>query len=179
MNDLEHLFRTYSDYVYRICMRYAHDSSEAQNLTQDVFVKIHGSIKTFRTGAHISTWIYRIAINHCIDHLRKERKREDLASVLNPLVVRNLTGCEDRELAAVDAWKILKSLKPQVRRILFLSLAEGLSYSEVAEVMGLTKDAVAKTVSRNLCKLQKKSRSEREEKIEGQRVGNFLKRSGV
>ncbi len=152
--DLHYLFTTYADYVYRICLRYSLDEAEAEDLSQDIFVKIHDSLHSFRSDSRISTWIYRIAINYCIDNLRKNKRREELSSLLDPVVVRNLNDHEDSALASIALKNILRQLNPKVRKILFLSCAEGLSYSEIAEVLGMSKAAVAKTVSRSLEKLQ-------------------------
>lgn len=68
------------------------------------------------------------------------------------MVLRNLSPEGDRVLAKIDLDRILAHLRPGVRQILFLSLAEGLSYREVGEVTGFTREAVAKIVIRFLKK---------------------------
>jgi DNA-directed RNA polymerase specialized sigma24 family protein len=69
-------------------------------------------------------------------------------------VVGNLNSGGDRVLAKVDLERILGHFRPNVRQILFLSLAEGLNYRETAEVMSMSKDAVAKIVIRFLKKFR-------------------------
>lgn len=151
------LFTKYSDFVFRICMRYVKDRPEAEDLSQDIFLKINDKLHEFRTESMVSTWIYRIAINSCIDHLRKVKRREELAEEhLNPIVRLNIHADEDASLAAIDLSKIINPLKSQVRKILFLTLAEGLSYQEVSDVLEISKAAVAKTVERFLKKMQEK-----------------------
>jgi len=155
--ELLRLFNTYSDFVFRICMRYVKDRSEAEDLSQDIFLKINDKLREFRTESMVSTWIYRIAINCCIDHLRKIKRREQLTEEhCNPIVRLNIHADEDASLAAIDLSKIINPLKPQVRKILFLTLAEGLSYQEVSDVLEVSKAAVAKTVERFLKKMQEK-----------------------
>lgn len=155
--ELRELFTKYSDFVFRICMRYVKDRAEAEDLSQDIFIKINDKLHEFRTESMISTWIYRIAINTCIDHLRKVKRRDELTEEhLDPIIIHNIHADEDAKLAAVDLSKIISPLKPQVRKILFLSLAEGLSYQEVSEVVDVSKAAVAKTVERFLRKMHEK-----------------------
>lgn len=151
------IFNTYSDFVFRICMRYVKDRYEAEDLSQDVFLKVNEKLHEFRAESRVSTWIYRVAINCCIDHLRKVKRREELTEEhLDPVVRLNIHADEDASLAAIDLSRIIKPLKPQVRKILFLSLAEGLSYQEVSEVLEISKAAVAKTVERFVKKMQEK-----------------------
>jgi RNA polymerase sigma-70 factor (ECF subfamily) len=156
-HEFKQLFEKYNDFVYRVCFRYTQDTLEAQDLAQEVFVKVYSKMPAFQTMSQISTWMYRIAVNQCIDLLRtKKRRCELMENSLDPLVLRNLASHEDRTIASVDLEKILCTVKPQLRTILFMSLAEGLSYSEIAEVLGLSKSAVAKSVERFLAKVRKK-----------------------
>lgn len=135
--------------IFRICSRYCKDREEAEDLTQDAFVKIDKYLPSFRGDSELSTWIYRLTTNCCLDHLRKSKSRNALyVEYLDSVVVRNLNSGGDRVLAKVDLDRILRQFRPEVRQILFLTLAEGLSYREAGEVLSLSKDAVAKTVVR-------------------------------
>ncbi|MGV7928666.1 MAG: RNA polymerase sigma factor [Spirochaetota bacterium] len=61
--------------VYNLCYSFVRDRDEARDLAQDVFVKLLDRIKSFRGEADLSTWIYRIGVNTCIDSLRKTEKK--------------------------------------------------------------------------------------------------------
>lgn len=150
---LEELFRTHVDFVFRICMRYTRNREEAEDLAQEVFIKIHQTSSSFKGQSSLSTWIYRIAINCCLDHLRmKKRHLEYHEESLSPVVAYNLTGFDDQALARVEMERILSYVRPSVRRILFLALAEGVSYAEIGAMLGMSKSTIAKTVERFLAR---------------------------
>lgn len=156
---LEILYRRNLDFVFRICFRYARSKSEAEDLTQETFVKVSRHKQHFRGEAEWSTWIYRVAVNTCLDHLRKLKKeRNNLAEYLEEMVVQNLDSGGDRVLAKLELERILGHLRPRLRTILFLTLAEGLSYAEAAQVMKMSESAVSKCVTR----FMKKSTAKRE-----------------
>lgn len=153
MHTLEDIYRKYLDRVFRICSRYCRDRESAEDLTQEAFLCIDRKLASFRGDSELGTWIYRLTTNCCLDHLRRQKSLDRLyADYLDSLVVRNLNSGGDRVLAKVDLERILSAFRPGVREILFLTLAEGLSYREAAEVLNLSKDAVAKTVLRFLKK---------------------------
>ncbi|MDB5104836.1 MAG: polymerase subunit sigma-70 [Fibrobacteres bacterium] len=135
--------------VFRVCRRYIHDRDEAEDLTQETFLKIDRHLESFREDAQMSSWIYRIAVNTCLDHLRTRKRRASLAEEhFDPAVEANLTGAGDRELAKVDLDRILGEIKPEIRQILFLTLAEGLTHKEAGGVVGKSQEAIAKILSR-------------------------------
>jgi RNA polymerase sigma-70 factor, ECF subfamily len=153
MPSLEELYRSHLDMVFRICSRYTKDRDEAEDLTQETFVLIDRNLRRFRGDSKPGTWIYRIATNCCLDFLRKRKNQSRLnADYLDTMVLRNLSPEGDRVLAKIDLDRILAHLRPGVRQILFLSLAEGLSYREVGEIAGVSREAVAKIVIRFLKK---------------------------
>ncbi len=153
MPTLEELYRSHLDMIFRICSRYTRDREEAEDLTQETFLRIDKNLARFRGDSQVSTWIYRVTTNCCLDHLRKRKIQNRLyADYLDSLVLRNLGPHGDRILAKLDLDRILGYLRPSLRQILFLTLAEGLSYREAGEVAGVSKEAVAKIVSRFLKK---------------------------
>jgi RNA polymerase sigma factor (sigma-70 family) len=153
MPDLEDIYIRHRDFVFRICRRYARSRDDAEDLTQDTLIKVADRLDRFREESELRTWIYRVAVNVCLDHLRKCRRQDrNLENYLDEMVVRNLDSGGDRVLARLELDRILSPFRPAVRRILFLTLAEGLTYAEAADVLGMTSAAVAKTVHRFLAK---------------------------
>lgn len=147
--DLEQVFRKYRDLVYRVCFRYFRDRGDAEDLTQEVFLKLHRRLGDFRGDASLTTWIYRIAANCCIDALRTRKEHSRLEDPgMDGNVAFNLEGHGDATLARIDLGRILAQTDARTREILFLSLAEGCSHEEVGEVVGMTKWAVGKVVVR-------------------------------
>lgn len=145
---LEELYRAYSPMVFRVCSRYLKDREEAEDMAQEVFLKVDKGLASFQGGSAVGTWIYRVAVNVCLDHLRLHRRRADLlAGELDQGVVDNLSA-GDRELARIDLDRILSQADPDLREFLSLTCLEGLSYAEAAEVTGHGVLAVTKAVSR-------------------------------
>lgn len=158
MREFSDIFPKYKDFVFRICSRYARSTDDAEDLTQETFVKALGRFGDFRGESQVSTWLYRVAVNGCLDYLRRLRREEkNLEAFLDDMVVRNLAPEGDRVLARLELNRILERIRPTVRRALFLTLAEGLSNTEAAEVLGMSPSAVAKTVSRFLAKKRPKA----------------------
>jgi len=148
---LEEVFKKYSGLVYRVCRRYVKNDEEAQDLAQDVFLKLHQKLGSFQGQSSLSTWLYRVSANICLDHIRSRKFKGTLElEDLDEMVSSNLSSSGDAELAKIDLEKILKEVKPKTREILFLVLAEGLSYNEAGEMVGMAKSAVAKQVTRFL-----------------------------
>lgn len=145
---LEEIFLKYRDMVYRTCYRYVRDPSEAEDLSQEVFMKVHARLPGFRGDSMLTTWIYRIAVNRCIDHLRERRPMVEYAEKeIDPLVAGHLSA-PDAALARIDLERLLAQTDSRTREILFLSLAEGCNHQEVGEVVGMSRWAVSKIVTR-------------------------------
>jgi RNA polymerase sigma-70 factor (ECF subfamily) len=150
---LEEIYRKHLGTVFRICSRYCRDKEEAEDLTQETFLRLDRGLRSFRGDCELGTWIYRLTTNVCLDHLRKRKSRNKLnIDYLDSLVVRNLDSGGDRVLAKIELDRILGHFRPAMRQMLFLTLAEGLSYREASEVMNISRDAVAKAVKRFLKK---------------------------
>ena len=153
--DLKDVFLKYRNFVHRICYRYVRNSRDAEDLSQDVFIKIHRYLPEFRGDSALTSWIYRIAANCCIDALRARKNAGNFDDIdLDTLVASNLSGHENASLAKIDLNRILMQTDAKTREILFLALAEGCTHEEVGEVVGMTRWAVTKTVVRFQRKMQ-------------------------
>jgi RNA polymerase sigma-70 factor (ECF subfamily) len=146
----EFLFEKYREKVYGVAWRLLHDKEDALEVSQEVFLRVHQGLRSFKTDSKFFTWLYRIAVNRSIDFARARRSRrtvgmeglggdedsESLADRLphpgspdpaNLLLRKELAG---RLLEAVD------SLSPKHRAVFVLHAMENLSYKEIAEVVG-------------------------------------------
>ncbi len=148
---LEEVFKSHSSMVYRICRRYVKGEEDAQDLAQDVFLKLHDKLASFQGHSSLTTWLYRVTANICMDHIRS-RKFQGMLDIddLDEIVTHNLSASGNAELAKIDLERLLKHVQPKTRELLFLVLAEGLSYTEAGEMVGMEKSAVAKQVTRFL-----------------------------
>ncbi|MCG3119673.1 MAG: ECF RNA polymerase sigma factor SigR [bacterium] len=162
------LVEQYKDLVVNTCYGFVHDREDAEDLAQDVFVETYESVHAFREKAKLSTWLYRITVNKCLNQIKKNKRRRWRQSL------QTLFGSEDDPPEIVDASVAdpQTDLEQQERRnvlnqaiaalaenqqIAFtLSKYENLSYQEIAEVMGTTVSAVESLLNRAKKNLQKK-----------------------
>ena len=144
------LFETFKDRVYSIALRFTGDESLAMDIAQDVFVKLFASIGEFRGDAAFATWVYRLVVNQCLDHRRRSWRMmpiaDDLLAVLrapgDSLDSMLHTEMRERVRKAVD------KLPAELKMVIVLRYTEGLSYDEIAEVLGCATGTVASRLNR-------------------------------
>lgn len=152
------LVRKYQQPLYRIIRRIVIDHDETDDLLQEAFVKIWRHLGSFRQDAKLSTWLYRIATNEALSHLRKKRQRYFL-----PIgdVEGELSQKLDASLAP-DADEIQRRLQqaiirlPERQRVVFqLRYFDEMKYEDMAEVLGVTVGALKASYHHATQKLEK------------------------
>lgn len=148
LSALGELFHRYQEKIYNLAYRMMGSREEAEDLVQDVFVKVYESADQYQEKASFFTWLYRLAVNLSIDRLRK-RKREGLEPLENPDSEEDISlidrlPAEDpspEELAIAREQKeriqrVLEEVDSRYRTIIILRDLEALSYSEIATILG-------------------------------------------
>lgn len=152
--------------LLRVCERLLGDAEDARDAVQEVFLKVMVKAGGFRPKALVSTWLYRVAVNHCLNVLRRRRLRrwvslspaegEEAAAPLDPAEER---AGPDRELEARRRWarvqRAIADLPASQRAVLVLARFEELSYKEIAETLGITLGAVESRLFRAMRALEK------------------------
>lgn len=155
------LVEQYRNELFDLCARISGNRSEADDLVQETFIRAYGNLKSFRGDSHPRTWLYRIAINLSISFTRRlkrwrmKRGDEDelfpeIASLSNPSPEIDV---ENRNLAMM-AHKAVEKLPIRQRTAVILVIIRELSYSEAAEIMGLSVGGVKANVHHGLKKLR-------------------------
>jgi RNA polymerase sigma-70 factor (ECF subfamily) len=154
----EELVRRYQRPIVSYVYRMTGDYEAALDLTQDVFIKVYGSLARYRPEYKFSTWIYRIAHNTAIDHLRRHSTRQQELSVKSadgetyerPLASDAPTPEQLSERAEMRAEieDVIDALPPSYRELIVLRHAHDLSYDEIAEVTGLPLGTVKNRIFR-------------------------------
>ncbi len=137
MAAFEKLFYKYQERVYSTALRMMSNQDDAMDLTQDIFLKAYQNIGKFRLTSAFSTWLYRLAVNLCIDELRKRKKAGNPAPLEEALSESDGDTPEDNVISSDterQVWKAINSLKERDRAIIVLRDIEGLSYKEIADV---------------------------------------------
>jgi len=137
------LYQRYKHRVYAYCYRLLRDEQRAEDVVQETFLKIHENLYLLQKPEMFRPWLFSIARNEAYTHLRRRRYTEDLESQ------GDLVWEEDNPLEAViesDRKNIIQHylglLKPHYRELLILREYEQLSYTEIAQITGLTESAV-------------------------------------
>ena len=161
------LVAEYQDRVYNQAYRMLGNQEDSEEAVQDVFLKIHRSLEDFRGESKMSTWIYSITSNTCINRLRK--KQRTMVSIDEPMDEEGKTfadiiadegpnpeqSFESKQLADIVRSNV-RSLPPNQAMALSLNHFEGLSYEEIAEIMEIPKATVATYIFRGRKELAKK-----------------------
>ncbi len=144
--------------VYNVIYRLIEDQQEAEDLTQDTFVNAHRAFQSFRGDSQVYTWLYRIAVNLTKNRLeRKARRNQAHGYSLDAplqldhedqlwLEVEDWSQCphqviENRELGQLLATEVSR-LRPEYKEVVILRDYEGLSYEQIAQVLGCSIQAV-------------------------------------
>jgi RNA polymerase sigma-70 factor (ECF subfamily) len=137
------ILRRYDSDLRRLAFRMLGDRDEMDDVLQEAYLKAFASIRGFRGAASLRTWLYRIVYNTGLDQLRRRRRQPEKRYV--NAVTRDPSEQTDLRLSLAEA---LAALPPEERAVVLLVDAEGLSYEEAAEVVGVAVGTIASRLSR-------------------------------
>jgi len=154
--------RTYKDKVFALVLRMLNNRAEAEDLTQEVFITVFRSIDSFRGDARLSTWLYRVAVNHCKNRVkyldRRGRKTStEIDDAPDGEVARGgpVTARVDRPDEATEGMELqdkirvaLAAIDGDHRELIVLRDLEGLSYEEIVQITGLPDGTVKSRLHR-------------------------------
>jgi len=154
----------YQTMVFRTAMGFVHSKEDAEDLTQEVFIRAYRSLYTFRADAEISTWLYRITINLSLNHIEQQKRRNFFQTVGDSLSdFFNRQSDEKNPHQLLEEIELKKSIQtaidtlPDKQRTAFiLSKYDDLSQQEIAAVMEITEGAVEQLLQRAKAKLREK-----------------------
>ncbi|MCT8136818.1 RNA polymerase sigma factor [Anaerobacillus sp. CMMVII] len=155
---IQQLYHEYLDDVYQYCLYFTNSQSEAEDLTQDTFMKVMKNFHSFQGHSSAKTWILSIARHTTIDYFRKRKIQHylpELFSRLSPSTFDNPEGrYEGIEEWEQIQWALLK-LKPDFRNVVILRGLKELSIKETAEILNWKESKVKVDYHRALKQLQK------------------------
>lgn len=143
------LYELYHQLVHRVCYRYTKNREEANDLSQEIFLKVHASFAGFEGNSQPSTWLYRVATNHCLDHLRwKKRQADLLVGYGDDLAFSRSPESSPDDPARRLFRRLLEGLDEANRQVVFLRFEVGLTHEEIAEICGVSRVAITKRLSK-------------------------------
>jgi len=169
----EELVRTHTRRVYGLCYRFTGSDAEAQDLTQDVFLRVFRTLGSYRSAeGSFVTWLTRLGRNLLIDHYRRsklDRATEPLEDQLPTLEQKEYAGQAsvqpDRVLAGREASEVLQAalakLSPELRETVVLRDLQELEYREIADVLKIPEGTVKSRLNRGRAELARLLRRQR------------------
>lgn len=165
----ETIYNEHKNIVFNMCLNYVLNPEDAQDITQEVFVKVHQKYHQYNAeSATLKTWICRIAINHCLDFLKAKKTKKRfgfITSLFHPetnepiasVVELNHPGVQTEDKEAIESLlKIIYSLPENQKTAIILSKIEDRPQKEVAEIMDTSIKAVESLLQRAKQSIQNK-----------------------
>ncbi len=137
--EFEKFFKSYLNRIYTVVYRVVKNSATAEDLTSEVMMKVYNNIHKFREKSQLSSWVFRIAYNHAVSHLRRHKRTEsidDYETKIRDGAEKHLDYLEKEEIANHIKEKMME-LPENYRVALTLYHFQEIPYQEIAYVMGI------------------------------------------
>ncbi|GMQ27508.1 sigma-70 family RNA polymerase sigma factor [Algoriphagus confluentis] len=147
--DFESLYQSHKDKIYRLCLGFVREKELANDLFQEILIKIWRHLESFKGESDISTWIYRIAYNTALTFTTKEKKKAEkqteLPESLDLAEPENFS--KEQEIQLQQLYRAISELN-ELDRIIATLLLEGTPYKSIGEITGISENYVAVKVNR-------------------------------
>lgn len=155
------IYKRYYFYIYRIAYGMTASIESAEDLTQEIFIRLSQNLDKFEFKSRFSTWFYRLAFNYSLNYRKKNNRLESQISEAESLQIedRKLPGAEEsffKQEIQSQVHKALLTLAPKLRLVIILKDIVGLTYDEIAEQMNLSSGTVASRLNKARTVLAKK-----------------------
>ena len=162
------LAQAYERRIYSLALHYSRERQDAEDLSQEVWLKAYAALSTFRFESSFYTWLRQITINCFLNHRRAKSYRwhhqtSDSVSSENYAIsddagssARGLESTLQNHLVVEKVMQALAGVTPQQRLIFLLKHQEGMTYEEISKELGCSPGTVKKSVSRTIAKLREK-----------------------
>ena len=143
----EILYSRFSAKMYGVCLRYASNAAEAEDILQEGFIKIFKKIDTFRSEGSFEVWVRRIFVNTAIEHFRRRK-------YLTPVTEKEENTIEGKyisvldELAEQDILNLVQELSPGYRTVFNMYVVEGYTHKEIGDILGISEGTSKSQLSR-------------------------------
>lgn len=155
--DVERIWSDHSVYIYRLCLRLTRDREIAEDLRQEVFLKVMDRRGAYKGAADVRSWVHSIAHNCCMDYHRRVRRQPAEPWELDVWGEPKLEGEWQVSEPVAFGWNAglsLHSCSPLGRTLLELHYNDGLGHGDIAMLLGISRTAVGKKIHRALCRIK-------------------------
>lgn len=143
----EELYRRFSPRMYAVCLRYAGNAEEAEDILQEGFIKVFKKLDSFRGDGSFEGWIRRIFVNTAIEHFRRKRYLMPVTEKEENTIEGKYTSVLD-ELSAKDIMALIRELSPGYRTVFNMYVVEGYTHKEIADILGISEGTSKSQLSR-------------------------------
>ena len=143
--------------VYHIAYRMMQNEEEAKDISQEIFIKIYRNLQKFDEKSAFSTWIYRIAVNTCIDALRKKKGKEAVSweeqtqnqkETIVDITVETPEEAYLQKEKQMQIMDMIQNLSPEYKAVLLMRDMENMTYGEIAECLSVSLGTVKSRIAR-------------------------------
>ena len=143
----EELYRRFSPRMYAVCLRYAGNAEEAEDILQEGFIKVFKKLDSFRSEGSFEGWVRRIFVNTAIEHFRRKRYLMPVTEKEENTIEGKYTSVLD-ELGAKDIMALIQELSPGYRTVFNMYVVEGYTHKEIADMLGISEGTSKSQLSR-------------------------------
>lgn len=143
----EELYNRFSPRMYGVCLRYAGNAEEAEDILQEGFIKVYKKLGSFRSEGSFEGWIRRIFVNTAIEHFRRKKYLLPVTEKEESTMEGNYLSVLD-DLAERDILELVRQLSPGYRTVFNMYVVEGYTHKEIGEIMGISEGTSKSQLSR-------------------------------
>ena len=151
----EALYRQHAARLFTLASRMAGSAEDGEDLLQEIFLQVHRKLGSFKGDAALGTWIYRLALNHCLDYVRsRQAKMSKLTETLDADTSFEPMARRDTPIARMDLERALERLPDGCREAFLLHDVEGFDHKEVGNLLGIAEGTSKSQVFKARAKLR-------------------------
>jgi RNA polymerase sigma-70 factor (ECF subfamily) len=159
MEAFEEIYKRHYRRVYSLCLRMLQNPTEAEDLTQDVFIQLHRKISSFRGDSAFTTWLHRLTVNQVLMHFRKRVVRYEKTADEEETPIQVVPGTENHNrMSVIDRIalkKAIQQLPAGYKKVFLLHDVEGYEHEEVARILGCSVGTSKSQLHKARAKLKK------------------------
>jgi RNA polymerase sigma-70 factor (ECF subfamily) len=151
----EELYRQHSTQLFNLAWRMCGTRADAEDLLQEIFLQAYRKLPEFRGESSVGTWLYRLAMNRCLDHLKSRQTRTNGATtVLDEQTMSASTSPGDGGIHRLDLERAIAQLPEGARAAFLLHDVEGFHHQEIAAILGISEGTSKSQVHKARIRLQ-------------------------
>lgn len=143
----EELYRRFSPRMYGVCLRYAGNAEEAQDILQEGFIKVYKKLSSFRGEGSFEGWMRRVFVNTAIEHFRRKTYKQSITEQHENTIEGKYLSVLDN-LGEKDILKLVQELSPGYRTVFNLYVVEGYTHKEIGDMLGISEGTSKSQLSR-------------------------------